>query len=178
MAAVTLLMATWWLTEAIPSAVTALLPLILLPSLGILPLTDVSKLYMHKEILMTLGGFLISLAVEESGLVKRLALKIVSLTGDSPRKIVLGFLIATFGISMWVSNAAAAIMMLPVGLSILSEIEETPPASAARKNLGIALMLGIAYGATIGGTSTAVGTLSTQSFLTSYGGSLNITPLG
>jgi len=178
MAAVLALMAIWWLTEAIPYAATAFLPLILLPLLGIVPLADVSKLYMHDVIIESLGGFLIIIALEESGLVRRMALRIVAWTGDNPRRILLGIMMATGGISLWVSSVAGTIIMLPIALGVLSEIEERVPAAKTTKNLGTALMLGIAYAAVIGGTATPVGRRGIMAFLSSYGEILRITSLG
>jgi tRNA A-37 threonylcarbamoyl transferase component Bud32 len=177
MAAVFALMAVWWMTEAIPAAATAFLPLLLLPMGGIAPLKEVSAAYMHDTVLMTLGGFLIIVAVEESGLVRRLALRIVGWTGDSAKRIVLGFMIATGVVSMWVSNAAAVLIMLPVALSVLSEAEEARSASAPMKKLGSALMLGLAYASTIGGLSTPIGTLATVDLMSMYGGKLEMTGL-
>lgn len=177
MAAVVALMAFWWLTEAIPSAATGLLPLVLLPLLGVLPIGDVSRLYMHDVILMTLGGLLIAIAVEESGLIRRLAFRMISMTRDNPSRIVLGFMIATGGVSLWVSNVAATIIVLPVALRVLSEIEHATLPSMRSRQLAPAVMLGIAYAATIGGTATPFGTLSTQNFLATYGRELGVTQL-
>ena len=165
MAAIALLMATWWITEAIPIPVTALLPLILFPLLGILPAKDVSIRYADQNIFLFMGGFFIAMAMQRWGLHKRIALHIVRFLGTSPRKIVLGFMIATAFLSMWISNTATAMMMFPIGLAVIMHaanmIEKekldikTAPGSF---NFGIALMLGIAYSASIGGIATLVGT--------------------
>jgi sodium-dependent dicarboxylate transporter 2/3/5 len=165
MAAVALLMATWWITEAIPIPATALLPLILFPLLGILPAKDVSIRYADQNIFLFMGGFFIAMAMQRWGLHKRIALHIVRFLGTSPRRIVLGFMIATAFLSMWISNTATAMMMFPIGLAVIMHaanmIEKekldikTAPGSF---NFGIALMLGIAYSASIGGIATLVGT--------------------
>lgn len=164
-AAVALLMATWWITEAIPIPVTALLPLILFPILGIMSAKDVSMRYADQNIFLFMGGFFIAMAMQRWNLHKRIALYIVRLLGTSPSRIVLGFMVATAFLSMWISNTATAMMMFPIGLAVIyhaanmlerekSEINTTP----GNFNFGIALMLGIAYSASIGGIATLVGT--------------------
>ncbi len=165
MAAVALLMATWWITEAIPIPATALLPLILFPLLGILPAKQVSVRYADQNIFLFMGGFFIAMAMQRWGLHKRIALYIVRFLGTSPRRIILGFMVATAFLSMWISNTATTMMMFPIGLAVIihaatmiekEKLEiETAPGSF---NFGIALMLGIAYSASIGGIATLVGT--------------------
>jgi sodium-dependent dicarboxylate transporter 2/3/5 len=165
MTAVALLMATWWITEAIPIAVTALLPIILFPLLGILGAKDVSMRYADQNIFLFMGGFFIAMAMQRWDLHKRIALYIVKFLGTSPRRIVLGFMIATAFLSMWISNTATTMMMFPIGLAVIyhaanmlerekSGIDTTPGSF----NFGLALMLGIAYSASIGGIATLVGT--------------------
>jgi sodium-dependent dicarboxylate transporter 2/3/5 len=158
MAAVTALMAVWWLTEAVPMAATALLPLVLFPLWGILPGKETAAAYGHELVFLFLGGFLIALAVEESGLHRRIALLIVAAMGDQPRRIVAGFMLATALLSMWISNTAATLLMLPIGASILAQADRSGTDAARRRNLGVALMLGIAYASSIGGVGTLVGT--------------------
>jgi sodium-dependent dicarboxylate transporter 2/3/5 len=165
MAAVALLMATWWITEAIPIPVTALLPLILFPLLGIMNAKDVSVRYADQNIFLFMGGFFIAMAMQRWNLHKRIALHIVKVLGTSPNRIVLGFMVATAFLSMWISNTATTMMMFPIGLAVIyhaaamlerekSEINTTPGSF----NFGLALMLGIAYSASIGGIATLVGT--------------------
>jgi sodium-dependent dicarboxylate transporter 2/3/5 len=164
MAAVAALMIVWWLTEAIPAPATAFLPLILFPLLNIMPAAEAAKPYLDDVILGFLGGFLIVIALEESGLIRRVAFRMMALIGDDPRRMVLGFIAATAAISMWVSNTAATLMMLPIALSVLAKVEENSERSARARNLGTALLLGIAYAATIGGIGTLVGTPGNQRF--------------
>ncbi|MFI4876745.1 MAG: SLC13 family permease [Blastopirellula sp. JB062] len=168
MAAVTALMACWWLTEALPIAATALVPLALLPLLGVQSMSEVSASYGSRFIYLFLGGFLIALAVEESGLHRRIALKIVDAMGDQPRRIVLGFMIATAALSMWISNTATALLMLPIATSILSRIDDGQMSPERRVHFGAALMLGIAYAASIGGVATIIGTPPNVAFASFY----------
>ena len=165
MAAVAVLMATWWITEAIPIPATALLPIILFPLLGIMGAKDVSMRYADQNIFLFMGGFFIAMAMQRWDLHKRIALYIVRFLGTSPRRIVLGFMIATAFLSMWISNTATTMMMFPIGLAVIyhaanmlerekSGIDTTP----GKFNFGLALMLGIAYSASIGGIATLVGT--------------------
>ncbi len=163
MAAVVVWMAAWWLTEAVPPAVTGLLPLVLLPLLKLAPargtgdVASVAASYGDSMIFLFLGGFLVALCIERSGLERRIALSIVGVVGDSPRQLVLGFMLATAALSMWMSNTATAMMMLPIALSVVAQ---------ARRQLddkqmvpfAAALMLGLAYGANIGGFATLIGT--------------------
>jgi solute carrier family 13 (sodium-dependent dicarboxylate transporter), member 2/3/5 len=159
-AAVALLMATWWMTEALPIPVTALLPLVLFPLLGILEMPSAAAPYANPLIFLFMGGFLLALAMERWGLHRRIALGILVRAGAGPHRLVLGFMVASAVLSMWISNTATAAMMLPIGLAVLVLLR--PPGLApppeGRFNLGIALMLGIAYGASIGGVATLIGT--------------------
>ncbi|MCC9608703.1 DASS family sodium-coupled anion symporter [Blastopirellula sp. JC732] len=168
MAGIAALMAIWWLTEALPMAATALVPLALMPLFGIASMADVSASYGSRFIYLFLGGFLIALAVEESGLHRRLALSIVYAMGDKPRRIVLGFMIATAALSMWISNTATALLMLPIAASILTRVDAGKMSLERRVNLGAALMLGIAYAASIGGVATIVGTPPNVAFASFY----------
>lgn len=142
MAAVATLMAVWWITEAVPLAATALLPLVLFPLLKIMPAADTAANYGDSMIFLFLGGFLIALAIEDSGLHRRLALKIVSLVGEDPRRIVLGFMLASGALSMWLSNTATTLMLLPIAMSVLLAAEATSssaanlPASGRREPAG------------------------------------------
>jgi sodium-dependent dicarboxylate transporter 2/3/5 len=157
MAAATILIGTLWLTEVIPLAVTSLLPLVLLPLLGIAAGDQVAGEYAQDVIFVFLGGFMVALAMERWGLHRRIALAIVSAFGSSPNRLVLGFLIATAALSMWISNTAAAMMMVTIALAVIQTAEENLNSSSAGR-IGLALLLAVAYGATIGGVATPVGT--------------------
>ncbi|RCS50628.1 hypothetical protein DTL42_11020 [Bremerella cremea] len=161
-------MAIWWLTEAIPLAATSLLPLVLFPLLEIQPVKEVASAYGDHNIFLFLGGFLIALAIEQAGLHKRLALTIVYVMGDNPAKLLLGFMVATGVMSMWISNTATTLLMLPIATSILAVADLKLVGESARKNLGVGLMLGIAYSASIGGVATLVGTPPNIAFASFY----------
>jgi sodium-dependent dicarboxylate transporter 2/3/5 len=152
--AVTTWMAAWWLTVAVALPVTALLPLALFPILGIADPETTAAPYANPIIFLFLGGFLLAAAIERWGLHRRLALGVIARTGTGPRRVVAGFMVVTAFISMWVSNTATAAMMLPIAVAVLKLAEERPGAS----EFGTALMLGIAYAASIGGVATLVGT--------------------
>ena len=158
-AATGLLMAIWWVTEAIPIPATALLPLILFPLLRVLPVSDVASPYAHPIIFLFMGGFMLALGMQRWELHRRIALSVVATVGTEPHRLVLGFMIATALMSMWVSNTATAVMMMPIGLSV---IELVAPRDAGgppeQLNFGTGLMLGIAYAASIGGLGTLIGT--------------------
>jgi sodium-dependent dicarboxylate transporter 2/3/5 len=167
-AAVAVWMATWWLSEAIPVYATALLPLVLLPLLGAASMRDAAAPYAHELIFLFMGGFLIALAMERWGLHRRIALTALRLVGDRPGHIVGGFMLVTAALSMWVSNTATAVMMLPVALSVIElvarqlgasspEQAACDPASPVRA-FALCLLLGIAYAASIGGMGTPIGT--------------------
>jgi len=154
MAAVALLMACWWISEAIPIAATALVPLVACPLLQILPTSEVARPYANHDIFLFMGGFFISMAMQKWKLHRRIALHIINLVGVKPSRIVLGFMLATAFLSMWVSNTATAMMMFPIGMSVIShavEVEKGGRPERRREDFGTALMLGIAYAANIGG---------------------------
>ncbi|MDF1862010.1 MAG: SLC13 family permease [Verrucomicrobiales bacterium] len=157
MAAVAMLMAIWWITDAIPLAATSLVPLVLFPALGIMKGKEVAPVYVNYIIFLFIGGFLIALAMERWNLHRRIALRIVSLVGTKPSRLVLGFMLATAFLSMWISNTATAIMMLAIGLAVIKQTEESFGVEKTA-NLSVALLLGIAYSASIGGMATLVGT--------------------
>ena len=148
---VTLLCLVWWISEAVPIPVTSLVPLALLPLFGVLPIDEVSKAYGDKLILLLLGGFILSTAMEKSGAHQRVAMGMVRLFGgSSSRSLVFGFMFATALLSMWISNTATVLMMLPVAIAV---IEKSPD-----KNLSVPLLLAIAHGASVGGIGTPIGT--------------------
>ena len=158
-AAVGLLMAVWWISEAIPIAATALAPLALFPLLGVMPMKNAATPYANPLIFLFLGGFMIALAMERWSLHRRIALFILGKAGFRPAALVGGFMTATAFLSAWVSNTATATMMLPIGLSVIKMIhKQTGKAEDEPDNFAVALLLSIAYGAGIGGMATLVGT--------------------
>lgn len=159
MLGITLWMAIWWVTEAIPIGVTALLPIILFPLTGAVDLSTTTASFGHKYIFLYMGGFMLAIAIEKWNLHKRIALHVIRLIGTNVSKIILGFMVATAFLSMWISNTATSVMMLPIGMSIVAQLRDNP-ATIEDENLifGKALMLGIAYSASIGGIATLIGT--------------------
>ena len=155
-AAIGLLMAVWWMTEAIPIPATALLPLVLFPLLDIADIGGAAAPYANPLIFLFLGGFLIALAMERWNLHRRLALLIVRSIGARPISVIIGFCAASAFLSMWVSNTATTLMMLPIGLSVVELVRRQDP--SAGKNFAIVLMLTIAYSSSIGGMATLIGT--------------------
>lgn len=155
--ALTALMAIWWISEAIPIAATSLLPVALLPLLGVVPVAEATAPYANPLVFLFLGGFVIAQAIQHWNLHRRIALVILSLVGRRLDYLVAGFMAATAALSMWVSNTATAALMLPIGLSVLSMLEERCEAADAR-NMAPALLLGIAFAANIGGMATLIGT--------------------
>ncbi len=148
-------MAAWWSTEAVPIAITALLPLILFPLMGVMTLKTTGATYGHPIIFLFIGGFMLAAAIEKWNLHTRVALSIILKFGSEPKTIILGFMIAIAFLSMWISNTATTIMMLPIGLAIIEQLKDesnTPPIFPSP------LLLGIAYSASIGGIATLIGT--------------------
>jgi sodium-dependent dicarboxylate transporter 2/3/5 len=156
-AAVALLMAVWWMTEAIPLAATALIPVVLFPVLGIMDGKTVAPIYFNHIIFLFIGGFLVALAMQRWDLHRRIALRILLLFGIQPARILLGFMVATAFLSMWISNTATTMMMVPIVLAVVLRLEETSGIEKVQK-FGTSLFLGVAYGASIGGIATLVGT--------------------
>ncbi len=155
-------MALWWVTEAVPIPATALLPLALFPLLGVVDIAAAAAPYANPVIFLFFGGFILAAAFERTGLHRRLALWLLSVVGTKPDRVVLGFMVASGFISMWVSNTATVLMLLPLVNSLLRSPETPDVADSAQKPAGTdferALLLGIAYAATIGGYGTLVGT--------------------
>ncbi len=151
-------MIVWWLGEAVPIPATALLPIPMMPLLGIADMKPVAANYGHTLIFLFLGGFMLATAMQRWGLHRRIALRIVSLVGTSPGGIVAGFMAATAFLSMWISNTATTIMMYAVGLSVIEFVGTKVTDRTMVRNFGVALMLGIAYSASIGGVGTLIGT--------------------
>src|SRR6056300_1706222 len=157
--ATTLWIAVWWVVEAIPIAATALLPIVLFPLSGGMDLTTTTASFGHKYVFLYLGGFLIAIGIEKWNLHRRIALNIIAFIVSDVRKIILGFLIATAFLSMWISNTATSVMMLPIGIVIIKQLSEHPNSDKNENlNFGKALMLSIAYSASIGGIATLIGT--------------------
>ena len=156
---ITLWMALWWVTESVPIAITALLPIILFPMTGAVDLQTTTASYGHKYIFLYMGGFMLAIAIEKWNLHKRIALNIIKIIGTNISKIILGFMVATAFLSMWISNTATAVMMLPIAMSIVAQLQDNPN-TEKNENLifGKALMLSIAYSASIGGMATLIGT--------------------
>ncbi len=157
MAALALLMAAWWITDAIPLFATALLPLVLFPILGIERTGATAPIYFNSTIVLFLGGFMIALTMEKWNVHRRIALRVIRTVGGGPARLVLGFMLAAALLSMWISNTATAIMMVPVGLAVILRLEEQFGKERTRP-FSVAVMLGIAYACSAGGIATLVGT--------------------
>ncbi|WP_312715839.1 SLC13 family permease [Corynebacterium flavescens] len=157
-AAVTILMGVWWMTEAIPLAATALIPLAVFPLFGVAGIKDVGSPYASATIFLFMGGFLIALALQRWNIHRRMALAVVKIVGTSPKRLVLGFMLATGFLSMWVSNTATAVVMLPIGVSVLHLTAETVGGMRKQARFASAMILGIAYAASIGSLGTLIGT--------------------
>ncbi|WP_435073728.1 SLC13 family permease [Halorubrum sp. HHNYT27] len=172
----TLWIAVWWMAEAIPIPATSLLPILLFPTLGVTSVSEAAAPYADPVVFLFLGGFLIALAIERWNLHRRIALNVLLRVGDDARYLILGFMVVTAFLSMWVSNTATAMMMVPIGMAIVAQVQAlqtqedvTPSYSSPElesldvgatppSNFGAALMLGIAYAASIGGIATIIGT--------------------
>ena len=152
------LMITWWVTEALPMPVVALLPIILFPLLKINTLKATGAFYGNEVIFLFMGGFMLGLAIEKWNLHRRIALNIVRLTGTSGDKIVLGFILATGLLSMWLSNTATTMMMFPIALSVIHVMKENNRGQGNIANFSLTIMLAIAYASNIGGIATIIGT--------------------
>lgn len=160
-AAVVLLMAIWWFTEAIPIAVTALLPIVLFPLFGIATPAEALKNYANSTIFLFLGGFLIAAGIARWGLDRRIALLTIKVVGTKPQQIVLGLMLATSFISAWVSNTATAAMMLPIGIAVMNVVRsqcKSPTPGRKEHDFDVCVLLAIAYGASLGGVLTLIGT--------------------
>ncbi|MEZ4810763.1 MAG: DASS family sodium-coupled anion symporter [Allomuricauda sp.] len=157
--AVAIWMLIWWITEAVSISVTALLPLLLLPLLKILPIAEVGANYGSPIVFLFFGGFVMALALEKVNLHRRIALNIIRLTGTTPNKVILGFMIATGSLSMWISNTATTVMMLPIALSVINLlVNDEDGFTKNDQNFALSVMLGIAFSANSGGIATVIGT--------------------
>jgi sodium-dependent dicarboxylate transporter 2/3/5 len=153
-AGVTIWMAVWWISEAIPISATALLPIVVFPAFGAMKVGDVTAQYGHHIVFLMLGGFFIAIAMEKWDLHKRIALFVVHTIGIGPRRIIAGFMVATAFLSAWISNTSTAMVMMPIGTAVIASIS----AKKSDPDFNVALMLSIAYAASIGGMATLVGT--------------------
>jgi sodium-dependent dicarboxylate transporter 2/3/5 len=167
MAALALLMATWWMCESLPIPATSLLPIVLFPWLGILSTGKAAAPYANHLIFLFMGGFIIALSMQRWNLHRRIAMNIVKVVGFSPSRLILGFMVATAALSAFVSNTATTVMMMPIGLAIITHVitegkkeglDKTIDFSPEHFAFGLNLMLGIAYAASIGGVATLIGT--------------------
>lgn len=157
MLAIAFWMVVWWLSEALPIPATALLPLVVMPLFGVQGMAQTAASYANPLIFLFLGGFLLAAAMQRVGLHRRIALRIVLLVGASPGRIVLGFMLATAFLSMWISNTATTIMMFAVVLSVIEFVGQQSRDDRMVRNFGVALMLSVAYAASIGGVGTLIG---------------------
>ncbi|MBC2837713.1 DASS family sodium-coupled anion symporter [Robiginitalea sp. SC105] len=152
-------MILWWITEAVSISVTALLPLLVFPLLGVMDLADVGANYGSPIIFLFFGGFVLALALEKVNLHKRIALSIIHRTGTSPDRVILGFMIATASLSMWISNTASTVVMLPIAMSVIGLLISDPDGFTPKdQNFALSVMLGIAFSANAGGIATVIGT--------------------
>ncbi|MEL7049148.1 MAG: DASS family sodium-coupled anion symporter, partial [Pseudomonadota bacterium] len=156
--AITTWMVIWWLSEAIPLPATALIPIPLMPLLGVADAKSVTANYAHPLIFLFLGGFMLAAAMQKSGLHKRIALNIIAAVGTSAPRVIGGFMLATAFLSMWISNTATTIMMYAVGVSVIQIVGSRMDSQKDARNFAVALLLGIAYSASIGGVGTLIGT--------------------
>lgn len=158
--ATTVWMAIWWISEAVPIAVTAMLPIVLFPLTGGADLTETTAAYGHRYVFLFLGGFLIAMSIEKWNLHRRIALGTIALIGSNVRMIILGAMAATWLLSMWISNTATAVMMLPIATAVVAQLSDDPTTPEVDENshFGKAFMLAIAYAASIGGMASLIGT--------------------
>lgn len=178
-AAMGVLMAVWWATEAVPIAVTALLPLVLFPILGIATIHETAAPFANKVIYLFLGGFMVALAMQRWNLHRRIALNVLQFAGSNGASLVGGFMLASALLSMWVMNTSTTMMLLPIAVSVVGAIQASVDGldERAKKDFQYALLLGVAYAATIGGMSTLVGTapnaMMAAFMLETYGSEIN-----
>jgi solute carrier family 13 (sodium-dependent dicarboxylate transporter), member 2/3/5 len=168
MAAVTIWMAVWWLTEPVHLAVTALIPFVLMPVFGVADVQTTANQYMDPVMFLFIGGFLLAFAIERWNLHKRISLVILSKVGNSPASILLGVMLAAWFLSMWISNTATVMMLLGATLAIVKQLDEHIDEPKARQKAGSAVMMGLAFAATIGGMASLVGTPPNMIFYRAY----------
>lgn len=159
-------MALWWMLEAVPMAVTSLLPVFLFPLAGLMSTEQIAPYYMNDVMMLFIGGFLVAFAMERWHLHRRIALTVICRIGTDFHKMLFGLMLATYGVSMWVSNTATTLMMMPTTLAVIARVEEIT--GQRNNNIGVAMLLGIAYSASIGGLATLVGTPPNMIFLSQF----------
>lgn len=160
-----MLMIGWWVSETLPMPAVALLPLLLFPLLGISTIESTAKAYSNPVIFLFMGGFLLGLAIEKWNLHKRIALLIVNRTGTSGNRIILGFILASGFLSMWLSNTATTMMMFPIAMSVIAVMKEHEQPGTRIRNFSLVLMLVVAYASNIGGMATIIGTPPNVAFV-------------
>jgi sodium-dependent dicarboxylate transporter 2/3/5 len=168
MGVVAAVVALWWIFEVLPLAITALLPLVTYPLLGIMSTKAIAPIYMSSVLMLFVGGFLVAIAMQKWNLHKRIALTIIQSFGSAPSRMLLGFMIATSFLSMWISNTASCVMMVSIGLAVIKSFEEIHGENDQSSLFATALMMAIAYSATIGGVATLVGTPPNLAFTRIY----------
>lgn len=168
MTVIAAIIALWWIFEVLPLGITALLPIICYPALGIMSAKKVAPIYMSSTLLLFLGGFLVAIGMQRWNLHKRIALEIISRFGSSPRRVIFGFMCACAFLSMWISNTATCVMMVSIGLALISSYEDIEGTTTETKIFSTALMMAIAYACTIGGMATLVGTPPNLAFARIY----------
>ncbi|MHC4077333.1 MAG: SLC13 family permease [Planctomycetota bacterium] len=167
--AVTVLTATCWLSQCLPLAPASLIPLALMPLLGVAPMSQVAPAYADPILWLFFGGFVLALAIQRWNLHRRIALTVIAKVGLRPRRLVLGFMLAGLALSMWISNTGTSLMLLPIGIALIDRLDKGGMLDReALPGFGVALMLGIAYGCSVGGTATPIGTGPNLLFLSRY----------
>ncbi|MAF67241.1 MAG: sodium:dicarboxylate symporter [Planctomycetes bacterium] len=164
MAAIAAWMAAWWVTEAVPIPVTALLPLVLIPLAGVQPVAEVAPNYGRSTVFLFLGGYLLAIGLQASGVHRRLALWIVHTVGGEPTRVILGFMVAAAFLSMWITNTATVMVLMPIGLSVIEAARDRDADPRELRTFAVTVMLAIAYAADMGGMSTLVGTAPNLSY--------------
>jgi solute carrier family 13 (sodium-dependent dicarboxylate transporter), member 2/3/5 len=174
--AIAFLMIIWWVLDAMPLAVVALTPLVLFPLLNVNSIKDTSKAYSDSVIYLFMGGFFLGLAIEKWNLHKRIALRIINITGTNGNRIVLGFILATGFLSMWLSNTATTMMMFPIAASVIQAVTQHAGPKSHVKNFSLTLMLSIAYASNFGGIATIIGTPPNVAYI-SHLKAANVAPI-
>ena len=178
-AGVAFIMAAWWVTEAIPIPATSLIPLVLFPLLGVAPMSVVAKAYAGPFFLLLMGGFMVALALEKWDLHRRIALGVIIRVGTRPHRLILGFMIAGAMLSMWISNTATTLMMLPIAAAVIQRMKDRRNNAEDMRAMGVGLMLGIAYACNAGGLGTPIGTPPNLIYQGQFAKAFpDITPLG
>jgi sodium-dependent dicarboxylate transporter 2/3/5 len=168
MLGITIWIALWWFTEAVHIAITSLIPFLLIPSTGISNIKDVASQYMDPVLFLFIGGFFLAFAIERWGLHKRIALKILSISGKNASMLLLGVMLTSYIMSMWISNTATVMMLISAVLSVINQIDTIIDNKTHHRKLAAALLIGLAYAATIGGMATLVGTPPNMIFFRTY----------